>query len=93
MTRKLEEPIRIRTDQSEFRGRLLEIAKQIENDFKGRERAQLLAMVEEALERHVEIREATEKARKALEKLRSDQHTLLRLFDFITASPDRETVH
>ena len=29
----------------------------------------------------------------ALDKLRSDQHTLLRLFDFITASPDRETVH
>jgi hypothetical protein len=50
-------------------------------------------MVEEALDRHVEIREASERTRGALEKLRSDQYKLLRLFDFITANPDRETVH
>jgi hypothetical protein len=50
-------------------------------------------MVEEALDRHVEIREAAERAHGALEKLHSDQYTLLRLFDFITAHPDRETVH
>jgi hypothetical protein len=93
MMRNLEERIRARTDRTEFGDRLLEIAKQVESDFKGRERERLLDMVEEALDRHVEIREASERARGALEKLRSDQHTLLRLFDFITASPDRETVH
>jgi hypothetical protein len=71
----------------------LEIAKQIESDFNGPEREKLLDTVEEALDRHVEIREATEKAHGALEKLRSNQHALLRLFDFITANPDRETVH
>ncbi len=93
MTRKLEERIRARGDRTEFGDRLLEIAKQIESDFNGPERERLLDMVEEALDRHVEIREATERTRGALEKLRSDQHALLRLFDFITANPDRETIH
>jgi hypothetical protein len=93
MKRTLEERIRTRGDRTEFGDRLLEIAKQIESDFKGPERERLLDMVEEALDRHVEIREATEKTQGALEKLRSDQHTLLRLFDFITANPDRETIH
>ncbi len=93
MTRNLEERIRTRADRTEFRDRLLEIVKQIESDFKGTERERLLDMVEEALDRHVEIREAAQRTRGALEKLRSDQHTLLRLFDFITANPDRETIH
>jgi len=93
MKRNLEEQIRARADRTEFGDRLLEIAKQIESDFEGRERERLLDMVEEALDRHVEIREAAERARRALEKLHSDQHTLLRLFDFITANPDRETAH
>jgi len=93
MVRNLEERIRARTDRTEFGDRLLEIAKQIESDFEGRERERLLDMVEEALDRHVEIRESSERTQGALEKLRSDQHTLLRLFDFITANPDRETVH
>lgn len=93
MARNLEERIRASADRTEFGDRLLEIAKQIESGFNGRERERLLDMVEEALDRHVEIREASKRARGALEKLRSDQHTLLRLFDFITANPDRETVH
>jgi hypothetical protein len=93
MTRNLKERIRAHADRTEFRDRLLEIVKQIESDFKGPERERLLDMVEEALDRHVEIRNTAERARGALDKLRSDQHTLLRLFDFITANPDRETVH
>ena len=93
MKRKLEERIRARGDRTEFGDRLLEIAKQIESDFKGPERERLLDMVEEALDRHVEIRETAKMTHGALEKLRSDQHTLLRLFDFITANPDRETIH
>ena len=93
MTRNWKERIGARVDRTEFGDRLLEIAKRIESDFKGRERERLLDMVEEALDRHIEIREAAESARGALEKIRSDQHALLRLFDFITANPDRETVH
>jgi hypothetical protein len=93
MTRNLEERIRARAVRTEFGDRLLEIAKQIESDFNGPEREKLLDMVEEALDRHLEIREAAERTHGALEKLRSDQHKLLRLFDFITANPDSETVH
>ncbi len=93
MARNLEERIRTRANRTEFGDRLLEIARQVESDFKGRERERLLDMVEEALDRHVEIGEAAERTRGALEKLRSDQHALLRLFDFIAASADRETLH
>ena len=93
MARKLEERIRARADRTEFGDRLIEIATQIESGFGGRERERLLNMVEEALDRHVEVRAAAERARGALEKLWSDQYALLRLFDFITADPDRETIH
>jgi hypothetical protein len=93
MTRKLEERLRARSDRTEFGKRLLEIAEQIESDFEGPERERLRALVAETLDRHFEIRETAERTREALKKLRSDQHALLRLFDFITASPDRETIH
>jgi hypothetical protein len=93
MTKDLKERIRTRVDRTEFGDRLLEIANQIEDSFNGHEREKLLGMVEEALDRHLEIRKVSETTRLALEKLRSDQHTLLRLFDFITANPDCETVH
>lgn len=93
MTRKIEEQLRARADRSEFGKRLLEISKQVERDFEGQERERLRVLVAEALERHFEIRESAKRTRAALDKLRSDQHTLLRLFDFITASPDRETIH
>jgi hypothetical protein len=93
MARNLKERIQDRADRSEFGDRLLEIAKQVESGFTGQERERLLDMVEEALDRHVEIREASERTHGALEKIRSDQHTLLRLFDFITANPDSETLH
>lgn len=93
MARKLDERILACADGTEFGDRLLEIAKQIESGFAGRERERLLDMVEEALDRHVEVCAAADRARGSLEKLRSDQHTLLRLFDFITANPDRGTIH
>jgi len=93
MMRNLKERIRTRADRSKFGDRLLEISEQIESGFEGSERERLLDMVDEALDRHVEIREASERTRGALEKLRSDQQTLLRLFDFITANPDREILH
>jgi hypothetical protein len=93
MTRRIEEQLRARADRSEFGKRLLEISKQIESDFEGPEREKLLALVAEALDRHFEIRETAERTNRALEKLRADQHELLQLFDFITANPDRETLH
>ena len=91
--RELRDRIRARAAQSEFAEKLLEIVQQIEIHFDDPEREQLLAMVEEALDRHVEIQRAARRTREALDRLRSDQHMLLRLFDFLTASPEHETIH
>ena len=93
MSKELKKRIREHTDPSDFADRLLEIATRIERDFDGRERERLLDLVHETLERHVEIRESTRRAREALEKLQSDHKTLLWLFNFITARPERATLH
>ena len=93
MAQKLDPRLRKASQRTDFEVRLREIAAQIEVDFEGRERERLRALVAEALERHIEIRESARRTRAALDKLRSDQHLLLRLFDFITASADRETIH
>ena len=79
--------------QPAFADRMTDIATQIERDFEGEEREQLLELVHETLERHVEIEENSRRAREALEQLQADQRALLQLFEFITAVPDRETLH
>jgi len=93
VSKEIKNRIRQRADASDFSNRLLEIAGHIERDFDGREREQLLELVRETLNRHVEIRASTRRARAALDKLQSDQQTLLQLFDFITARPESETLH
>lgn len=93
MSRELKERIRQQADASGFADRLLAIATQIERDFDGRERRRLLELVHETLERHLEIRENTRLAREALDQLVESQHELLQLFDFISANPERETMH
>ena len=93
MSKALKQRIRERAEKSDFLIRLLEIATQIERDFDGKERDRLLDLVQKTLDRHIEIRENTRKVREALEQLQSDQRALLRLFDFITARPERATVH
>jgi uncharacterized protein YbgA (DUF1722 family) len=93
VSKEIKNRIRQRADASDFSNRLLEIAGHIERDFDGRERERLLELVRETLNRHVEIRASTRRARAALDKLQSDQQTLLQLFDFITARPESETLH
>jgi hypothetical protein len=93
MNRDLKDKIRNQAAPSGFADRLLAIASQIERDFDGRERARLLKLVHETLERHVEIRENTRLARESLEQLAVAQRELLQLFDFISASPERQTMH
>jgi uncharacterized protein YbgA (DUF1722 family) len=93
VSKEIKNRIRQRADASDFSDRLLEIAGHIERDFDGRERERLLELVRETLNRHVEIRASTRRARAALDKLQSDQQTLLQLFDFITARPESETLH
>ena len=93
MSNQLKNRIRERSDRAEFANRLIEIADHIERDFDGRERERLLELVRETLERHVEISENTKRAREALHQLHQDQQSLLQLFEFITARPERETIH
>lgn len=93
MTRSLKDRIRDDADDEEFAQRLLGIAARIERDFDGDERERLLGLVRETLERHVEIRENTRRAREMLEQIDEDQRTLLQLFEFIAAQPERSTLH
>ena len=93
MSEELKKRIREHAEKSDFANGLLEIATRIERDFDGCERDRLLDLVHETLERHVEIQESTRRAREALEKLQSDHKALLWLFDFITARPERATLH
>ncbi len=93
MSERLRKKIRERAEKREFADQLMDIATRIERDFEGDERERLLALVHEALDRHVEIREQTRAARDALIQLQADQRALLRLFDFITARPERATIH
>jgi hypothetical protein len=79
--------------QPAFADRITDIATQIERDFEGDERERLLELLHETLERHVEIEENARRAREALEQLQTDQRTLLQLFEFITAVPDRGRLH
>ena len=93
MSRELKDQIRRLANPSGFADRLLAIATQIERDFDGRERRRLLELVHETLERHVEIRENTRMAHEALDQLATAHRELLQLFDFISANPQRETMH
>ncbi len=93
MSKERKKKIRERAETSDFANQLLGLATRIERDFDGQERERLLDLVHETLDRHVEIREKTREAREALEQLQSDQRTLVRLFDFITARPERATLH
>jgi hypothetical protein len=93
MTQNLKDRILEQVDRSDFAGRLIVIAKQIERDFDGAERERLLSLVQETLDRHVGIRENTRRARETLEQLHKEQQTLLQLFEFITARPESQTLH
>ena len=93
MQRDLIDRIRRHAGRSDFANRLLEIATQIERDVRGEEQERLLGLVGETLNRHIEIRESTHRAHKALRKLEADQRDLLQLFDFIVSRPQTETVH
>ena len=87
MRAELTDRIRKHAGESDFANRLIEIATQIEQDFRGEEQERLLELVRETLDRHVEIRDNTQRARVALQRLQADQQALLQLFDFIVDRP------
>jgi hypothetical protein len=93
MGNQLKDQIRKHANGSDFANRLIEIATRIERDFRGQEQERLLELVRETLDRHIEIRENTQRARKALQRLQADQQALLQLFDLIAGRPESETLH
>jgi hypothetical protein len=93
MGSQLKDKIRKHANESDFANRLIEIATQIERDFRGQEQERLLELVGETLDRHIEVRKNTQRARKAIQRLQADQQALLQLFDLIAGRPETETVH
>ena len=93
MRKQLTHQIRESAGESEFANRLIEIATQIEREFHGDEQKRLLALVSETLDRHLKIRENSQRANAALKKLEADQQALLKLFEMIAIRPDSETLH
>ena len=91
--KQLTDQIKKRVGESEFADRLINIATQIEHDFQGDEQERLLALVSETIDRHLKIRENTQRAHAALKQLEADQNDLLKLFEMITIRPDSETLH
>jgi len=76
-----------------FAERLLDGIDRIEREFDGDERARLLGLVEETLERHVTLREHVALARAALDALRADQTRLLELIGFAFGREGSTTLH
>jgi hypothetical protein len=76
-----------------FAERLLDSAELIESEFAGRERKQLLELVNETFERHLALRDHTRKARENLTALRSHQRRLRELALLMRTRADDETLH
>jgi hypothetical protein len=74
-------------------GRLLELIDQIDMGFDGESRDRLLELAEDTFDRHLELREHTQRARKSLEQLRADQRRLLKILERLTTRPEGEPLH
>lgn len=76
-----------------FAERLLEGVATIEREFDGEQRDRLLALVNEAFERHLQIRRNTTRVRTAVEQLRADQERLFALLKLIMTPPGSGSLH
>ena len=77
-----------------FADRLLEGVRRIESDFDGGERERLLSLVSETLDRHLEIRQSSARARRALAQLKADQERIVQLLRLLAAAPGGDrTLH
>jgi hypothetical protein len=97
MSEKLKKRLRTHRERESsdgvFAERLLESVATIEREFDGEQRDQLLALVDETFERHLQIRQNTVRARIALEQLRGNQERLLGLLKLILAPRRSGTLH
>jgi hypothetical protein len=76
-----------------FAERLEELLDQIESEFDGVARSRLLELTEDTLERHLELREHTQRARRNLERLRADRARLIEIVERLTVRPENEPLH
>jgi len=97
MPEKLKTRLRAHRDregsEGAFAERLLESVATIEREFDGEQRERLLALADEAFERHLQIRRNTARARVALEQLRAGQEQLVGLLKLILTPPGSGTLH
>lgn len=97
MSEKLKARLRSHSEQEGpdgvFAERLLEGVATIEREFDGEQREQLLALVDETFERHLQIRRSTARAHVALEQLRANHEHLVRLLELIVTPPGSEALH
>ena len=97
MLEKLKKRLRVHREQEStdgsFAERLLEGVEAIEREFDGEQRDQLLALVDETFECHLQIRQNTARAQLALEQLRGNQERLFGLLKLILAQPGSGILH
>ena len=76
-----------------FVDRLLDGIRRIEAEFEGSERERLLTLAAETLDRHLEIRESSTRAREALAKLRADHARIVQLLTLLSNGAETRTLH
>jgi hypothetical protein len=76
-----------------FVDRLIELTDKIDRSFDGDVRRKLLELAEDTFERHLELREHTQRARRNLEQLRADQKRLIAILERLTLRPENEPLH
>jgi len=93
LKRRIREQGRNDRRDASFADRLLDLTERIEQEFDGDRRARLLALATDALDRHIELRTGTRRARDVLAGLREDQRRLLELCELLAARPTNGTLH
>lgn len=93
LRRRLSEYGREDLGDTNFAERLVELMDEIERGFDGDVRRKLLELAEDTFERHLELREHTQRARRDLERLQADQRRLVEILEGLTVRPENEPLH
>jgi hypothetical protein len=93
LKRRIREHGRRDRRDSFFAKQLLDLTERIEREFEGNEQERLLALAQDAFDRHLQLRDQTQGVRETLAGLQADQRRLLELFELVEARPDGEPLH
>jgi len=93
LKRRIRENARRDRSEAFFAERLLDLMEQIEREFDGPERERLIALARDTLDRHVQLRSLTARARESLAALRADQRRLIELLELLAARPAGSLIH